>query len=63
MIVGLVGLLLSLFWWERCRPGYWGWHRGPARTARAGGLRAPAHGRRGGRDRPARARVLRPPPP
>jgi hypothetical protein len=29
MIVGLVGLLLSLFWWERFGPGYWGWHRGP----------------------------------
>jgi hypothetical protein len=28
MIVGLVGLLLSLFWWERFGPGYWGWHRG-----------------------------------
>jgi Domain of unknown function (DUF6458) len=29
MLVGLVGLLLSLFWWERFGPGYWGWHRGP----------------------------------
>ena len=29
MIVGLVGVLLSLFWWERFGPGYWGWHRGP----------------------------------
>ena len=29
MIVGLVGLLLSLFWWERFGPGYLGWHRGP----------------------------------
>lgn len=29
MIVGLVGLLISLFWWERFGPGYWGWHRGP----------------------------------
>jgi hypothetical protein len=28
MAVGLVGLLLSLFWWERFGPGYWGWHRG-----------------------------------
>jgi hypothetical protein len=27
MIVGLIGLLLSLFWWERFGPGYWGWHR------------------------------------
>lgn len=23
MAVGLVGLLLSLFWWERWGPGYW----------------------------------------
>jgi hypothetical protein len=29
MIVGLVGLLLSLLWWERLGPGAWGWHRGP----------------------------------
>ena len=29
MAVGLVGLLLSLFWWERFGPGAWGWHRGP----------------------------------
>src|ERR671930_508804 len=29
MLVGLLGLLLSLFWWERFGPGYWGWHRGP----------------------------------
>jgi hypothetical protein len=29
MAVGLVGILLSLFWWERFGPGYWGWHRGP----------------------------------
>jgi Domain of unknown function (DUF6458) len=29
MLVGLVGLLLSLFLWERFGPGYWGWHRGP----------------------------------
>jgi hypothetical protein len=28
MAVGLVGILLSLFWWERFGPGYWGWHRG-----------------------------------
>ena len=27
MIVGLVGLLLSIFWWERFGPGYWGLHR------------------------------------
>jgi Domain of unknown function (DUF6458) len=29
MIVGLVGLLLSLLLWERLGPGAWGWHRGP----------------------------------
>ena len=28
MVVGFVGLLLSLLWWERFGPGYWGWHRG-----------------------------------
>jgi hypothetical protein len=28
MIVGLVGLLLSLLLWERLGPGYWGRHRG-----------------------------------
>jgi hypothetical protein len=27
MAVGFVGLLLSLFWWERFGPGYWGMHR------------------------------------
>jgi Domain of unknown function (DUF6458) len=27
MAVGLLGLLLSLFWWERFGPGAWGWHR------------------------------------
>ena len=27
MIVGLVGLLLSLLLWERLGPGAWGWHR------------------------------------
>jgi hypothetical protein len=29
LLVGLVGVLLSLLWWERWGPGYWGWHRGP----------------------------------
>jgi hypothetical protein len=28
MGVGLVGLLLSLLWWERWGPGYWRAHRG-----------------------------------
>jgi Domain of unknown function (DUF6458) len=27
MAVGFVGLLLSLFWWERFGPGYWGRQR------------------------------------
>ena len=39
MAVGLVGLLLSLFWWERWGPGYWY----GARRAYA----EPAHPRRG----------------
>ena len=29
LLVGLLGLLLSLLFWERLGPGYWGWHRGP----------------------------------
>jgi Domain of unknown function (DUF6458) len=28
MLVGLAGLLLSLFWWDRFGPGAWGWRRG-----------------------------------
>lgn len=28
MIVGVVGILLSLLLWERWGPGYWGAHRG-----------------------------------
>ena len=28
MAVGLVGILLSLLWWERWGPGYWGVQRG-----------------------------------
>jgi hypothetical protein len=28
MLVGLFGLILSLFFWERFGPGAWGWHRG-----------------------------------
>jgi hypothetical protein len=28
MLVGLFGLVLSLFLWERLGPGYWGMHRG-----------------------------------
>ena len=37
MLVGLVGLLLSLFWWERFGPGAWGWHRGPGPYTGGGG--------------------------
>jgi hypothetical protein len=44
MIVGLVGLLLSLFWWERFGPGQWGWHRGPG--AYGPGPGGPGYGRR-----------------
>jgi hypothetical protein len=33
MLVGLLGLLLSLLLWERWGPGQFGWHRGYA-TAR-----------------------------
>ena len=40
MLVGLVGLLLSLFLWERFGPGYWGLHRGPYP------VRRPGYGRR-----------------
>jgi hypothetical protein len=28
LLVGLVGLLISLLLWERLGPGAWGWHRG-----------------------------------
>jgi hypothetical protein len=44
MIIGLVGLLLSLFWWERFGPGYWGWHRG--RGPYGPGPGGPGYGRR-----------------
>ena len=39
MLVGIVGLLLSLLLWERLGPGAWGWHRGPygAGPAQPGG--------------------------
>ena len=49
MAVGFVGLLLSLFWWERIGPGYWGWHRGGYAyddTARGPGYRGRGYGRR-----------------
>ena len=48
MLVGLVGLLLSLFLWERLGPGAWGWHRGPY----------PASGRPGGAPYPPRRRTV-----
>jgi hypothetical protein len=41
MIVGLVGLLLSLLLWERWGPGYLGWHREPRPYDRG-----PGYGRR-----------------
>jgi len=43
MAVGFVGLLLSLLWWERFGPGYWGWHR----TGYAYGDAPPPRGYRG----------------
>ena len=44
IIVGLIGLLISLFWWERFGPGYWGWHRGPGPYGPGPG--GPGYGRR-----------------
>jgi hypothetical protein len=44
MIVGLVGVLLSLFWWERFGLGYWGWHREPGPYGPGPG--GPGYGRR-----------------
>ena len=41
MIVGFVGLLLSLLLWERLGPGAWGWHRGPYAGPPAAGPGAP----------------------
>jgi Domain of unknown function (DUF6458) len=49
MAVGFVGLLLSLFWWERFGPGYWGWHRGAYAyddAPRGPGYRGRPYGRR-----------------
>jgi hypothetical protein len=46
MIVGLVGLLLSLLLWERWGPGYWGWHRGPGPYGPGPGGPEPGYGRR-----------------
>ncbi|CAN5232296.1 hypothetical protein BH18ACT12_BH18ACT12_15690 [soil metagenome] len=36
MLVGLIGLLLSLLLWERLGPGAWGLHRRPAGAPPAG---------------------------
>jgi Domain of unknown function (DUF6458) len=36
MLVGLAGLLLSIFWWERFGPGALGWHRGAGPYAGGG---------------------------
>jgi hypothetical protein len=40
LLVGIFGLVLSLFLWERLGPGAWGWHRGSYdAAARPGYLR------------------------
>ena len=58
MAVGLLGLLLSLLWWERWGPGYWGMHRGGYVDD------APAPGYRGyGRRRRVVEDEAAPPPP
>jgi hypothetical protein len=44
MLVGLFGIVLSLFWWERLGPGYWGMHRGYPADGHAPGRRG--YGRR-----------------
>jgi hypothetical protein len=47
MLVGLAGLLISLFLWERLGPGAWGWHRGgyPAPGTPPGGGAYPSRRR------------------
>jgi hypothetical protein len=47
MLVGLAGLLISLFLWERLGPGAWGWNRGGYRAAGAppGGTAYPSRRR------------------
>lgn len=48
LAVGFAGLLLSLFWWDRFGPGYWGYagrgwgHRGPRTVVEEEGPVAPA---------------------
>jgi hypothetical protein len=46
MLVGLFGLLLSLFLWERFGPGYWGWHRGGYPAGGPDPAGRPGYGRR-----------------
>jgi hypothetical protein len=46
MIVGLIGLLLSLLLWERWGPGYWGLHRGPGPYGPGPGDPGASYGRR-----------------
>jgi Domain of unknown function (DUF6458) len=46
MAVGVLGLLLSLLWWERFGPCYWGWHR--AAYPPDGGPYPPERGSYGG---------------
>jgi hypothetical protein len=59
LAVGLVGLLLSMLWWDRWGPGYWYGGRGPY-GAGAGG---PAYARRGYRGRRTIVEEEGPPPP
>ena len=56
MIVGIVGLLLSLLLWERLGPGYLGWHREP-------GPYGPGPGAGYGRRRTVVEDDVPPPPP
>jgi hypothetical protein len=68
MAVGFVGLLLSLFWWERWGPGYWAGERraygGPryagAATAGAATAGAPSSRTKGRRRRAAPTTPRRP---
>lgn len=46
MAVGLVGLLLSLFWWERWGPGYWYGGRAYSEPVARRGYSARGYGRR-----------------
>jgi hypothetical protein len=46
MVVGFVGLLLSLLWWERWGPGQWGWHRAGYAYDEPPATRSRGYGRR-----------------